>query len=142
MSGEILAKFKSKATDEEKEQERQQPGLARIRKFHALKTKEIVPIKVEEVPEKVPLHMNLKSYFVYPNEDAIEGSTAAFAHLHQAMLKKKVVGIGELLVRHSATSRLVAIQAMEEVMDRDNGDGDSDERAKMRLLSCTRRVGL
>ncbi|CAB9516155.1 helicase 2 subunit KU70 [Seminavis robusta] len=152
MSGEILAKFKSKATDEEKEQERQQPGLARIRKFHALKTKEIVPIKVEEVvelkkqsnatefrsltllgfkkPEKVPLHMNLKSYFVYPNEDAIEGSTAAFAHLHQAMLKKKVVGIGELLVRHSATSRLVAIQAMEEVMDRDNGDGDSDDESE------------
>jgi len=81
----------------------------------------------------VPFHFNLKSYFVYPTDTNVEGSTAAFAHLHQSMLKKNVVGIGELLVRGYYSSKLVAIHAFPEeveeiVNDRDDGSasGDSD----------------
>jgi ATP-dependent DNA helicase 2 subunit 1 len=50
-----------------------------------------------------------KSTFAYPNDDFVRGSKAAFATLHASMIRKKVMGIGELLLRVTAMSRLVAI---------------------------------
>lgn len=58
-----------------------------------------------------------KTYFIYPNNDDVDDdgtSTVAFANLHAAMLRKGVVGIGELLTRVTATSRMVAILAQQQ----------------------------
>lgn len=68
-------------------------------------------------PEDVPFHHNMdRSWFVYPNDEMEDtsapnssSSTEAFAHLHAAMQRKGVVGIGELLTRKNGTSQLVAI---------------------------------
>lgn len=79
-------------------------------------------------PETIPFHYNLeKSYFVYPNDEVVEGSKTAFAHLHQSMLKKNVVGIGELLTRRSATSHLVVIRAVKEELEGNQNDGTSND---------------
>lgn len=146
----LLGRFRSEATDEQKEQEKDQPGLARVRRYHELKSGELIPMTQEELAElkrrsniisefksltllgfkkkeTMGLLHNLKSYFVYPSDTVIEGSIAAFAHLHRSMLKKNVVGIGELLVRHTATSRLVSIQPIEEEVDCGYGD-DNDSQ--------------
>jgi ATP-dependent DNA helicase 2 subunit 1 len=55
-----------------------------------------------------------RTLFAYPNEQLVKGSKAAFATLHSAMIRKDVMGIGELLQRVTATSRLVAILPQEE----------------------------
>jgi ATP-dependent DNA helicase II len=57
------------------------------------------------------------SLYAYPNESFIKGSTAAFATLHECMLVKKVMGIGELLTRNSESSRMVAIVPQKEEVD-------------------------
>ena len=44
-------------------------------------------------------HTLENSYLVYPNDEKVVGSTVAFANLHAAMLRKKVLAIGELLTR-------------------------------------------
>jgi ATP-dependent DNA helicase 2 subunit 1 len=62
-----------------------------------------------------------KTYFIYPNDEGAEGSTDAFANLHAAMLRKKVVAIGELLTRVTTSSRMVAIFPQAERLD-DEGD--------------------
>ena len=49
------------------------------------------------------------SYFAYPNEEKVTGSGDAFAALLASMLRKEVIAIGELLLRATASSRLVAI---------------------------------
>lgn len=66
-------------------------------------------------------HILEKSFFCYPNDNAIKGSTEAFANLHGSMLRKQVVLIGELLTRVTATSRLVALIPQSEGKD---SDGD------------------
>jgi len=155
-SGERLAIKKSSDNSKEaKDAYAAQPGLDRIRTFHSLGKKgNFIPISRAEIAElkrrsnasgvfpslvllgfkkavSVPFHHNLKTYFVYPNESIVDGSTAAFAHLHQSMLKKNVVGIGELLVRKTGTSRLVAIHAMEEEFEEiDDEDSDNSEGGK------------
>jgi non-homologous end joining protein Ku len=152
----LLGRFRSEGTDEQKEQEKEQPGLVRIRRYHELKSGELIPMTQEELAElkrrsnvvsefksltllgfkkkeTMRLLYNLKSYFVYPSDTVIEGSIAAFAHLHRSMLTKNVVGIGELLVRHSATSRLVSIQPIEEEVDcgdADDNDGQGDGKTQ------------
>jgi hypothetical protein len=66
------------------------------------------------------------SYFVYPNEEDCKGSTDAFAHLHECMLRKGVVGIGELLTRsENASSRLVLMRPIQEevIKKRDDEKG-------------------
>lgn len=50
-----------------------------------------------------------KTYFVYPTDERGEGSTAAFANLHAAMLRRDVVAIGEMLTRVTSGSRMVAV---------------------------------
>ena len=48
----------------------------------------------------IPLHHTLdKSYFAYPNDEMISGSLAAFSALHSSMVRKKVIGLGELLTK-------------------------------------------
>ena len=60
--------------------------------------------------DSLPMHYTVeKSFYLYPNEQKVKGSTAAFANLHASMLRKGVLAIGELLTRVTATSRLVAI---------------------------------
>lgn len=66
------------------------------------------------------------SYFVYPNEEDCKGSTDAFAHLHDSMLRKGVIGIGELLTRsENASSRLVVMRPIQEevIKERDEKNG-------------------
>mmetsp|Transcript_16836 Transcript_16836/g.25281 ORF Transcript_16836/g.25281 Transcript_16836/m.25281 type:complete len:843 (+) Transcript_16836:1-2529(+) len=60
-----------------------------------------------------------RTLFAYPNEDMVKGSRAAFATLHASMSHKNVLGIGELLQRVTATSRLVAIIPQEEELFED-----------------------
>jgi ATP-dependent DNA helicase 2 subunit 1 len=60
-----------------------------------------------------------RSLFAYPNDDLVKGSRVAFATLHAAMLRKNVLGIGELLQRINATSRMVAIVPQEEELSED-----------------------
>ena len=155
-TGERLTVKKSSDTSKEaKEVAAQQPGLERIRTFHKLGKSNYIKITQQELAilkrksnansqfkslvllgfkkqSSIPFHHNLKSYFVYPNDKVVEGSKEAFAHLHQSMLSKNVVGIGELLTRKTATSRLVSIHAfaeeLEEVEDDEgnNEDGGAD----------------
>jgi Ku70/Ku80 beta-barrel domain len=81
----------------------------------------------------VPFYHALeKSYFAYPSDAKSSASVEAFAHLHQAMIRKGVVAMGELLTRATATSRLVVVRALPEVTaggeDEDEPD-QSDEAA-------------
>ncbi|KAL0869716.1 hypothetical protein ABMA27_005953 [Loxostege sticticalis] len=48
-------------------------------------------------------------YFLYPNEDVIEGSTVAFKALHQACLEMKVVAICVLCTRVNSKPYIVAL---------------------------------
>ena len=65
-----------------------------------------------------------KSIFVYPNDKVVKGSEKAFATLHKSMVKKQIMGIGELLLRVSSTSRLVAIIPQKEEYEQ-NDDEES-----------------
>lgn len=70
------------------------------------------------------------TYFVYPNDKKVEGSSSAFAHLHAAMLRKNVVAIGELLIRKNSTARLVAMSPLEEELCEDEINGHFVSRLK------------
>jgi len=62
------------------------------------------------------------TYFTYPNEEKVHGSSAAYTALCEAMLRKQVWGVGELLLRaKKASSRLVAMVPQEEVRDEHDG---------------------
>jgi len=63
-----------------------------------------------------------KSIFAYPNDEVVNGSRRAFTALHTSMIKKGVMGMGELLLRVTTSSRLVAIlpQKEERVVEKDN----------------------
>ena len=62
------------------------------------------------------------TYFTYPNEEKVHGSRTAYTALHEAMLRKQVWGVGELLLRaKKASSRLVAMVPQEEVRDEYDG---------------------
>ena len=67
-----------------------------------------------------------KSIFAYPNDYQIKGSKKAFATLHASMLRKNVMGVGELLLRVTAVSRLVAIVPQEEERHVEHA-GDDEE---------------
>lgn len=68
--------------------------------------------------DAVPLHFTVdQSYFLYPNDEKVMGSTVAFANLHASMIRKGVVAIGELLTKVTATSRLIAMFPQVEVSD-------------------------
>jgi len=70
-----------------------------------------LPTAIEPITQ---IPMVDKSIFAYPNDDTIKGSRTAFATLHASMVRKSVMGVGELLLRVTATSRLVAIVPQEE----------------------------
>lgn len=139
-TGEQVGTFVNSATAEQKKAEKAQSGLEKIGRFCRLKSKEFVPMDQDEVAqikrqsnlcgdfaslvlmgfkprEEFPAHYNLKSYFAYPDDKVVEGSVEAFAHLHQSMIKKNVVGVGELLSRRSGTSKLVSITAFRAEFD-------------------------
>ena len=60
--------------------------------------------------DAIPIDYTIdKSYFIYPTDEGTDGSIGAFANLHAAMIRKKVIAIGELLTRNTASSRMVAI---------------------------------
>jgi non-homologous end joining protein Ku len=70
------------------------------------------------------------TYFAYPDDKTVEGSSSAFAHLHAAMLRKNVVAIGELLTRAKGMARLVAMSPLEEELCTDEIDGQEVLRLK------------
>jgi len=75
--------------------------------------------------DSIPLtHALEQPYFAYPNDEKTAGSAAAFATIHASMHKKKVIAIGELLTRVSATSRLVAMFPLLESTDKAAAEGD------------------
>jgi non-homologous end joining protein Ku len=76
--------------------------------------------------DSVPLHYNVEqAFYLYPNEDKVKGSTAAFANLRASMMRRKgVVAIGELLTQVTATSRLVAIFPQDEKCLPEEAGGD------------------
>jgi hypothetical protein len=78
------------------------------------------------------MHTLEETYFAYPNDERVEGSSSAFAHLHAAMLRKNVVAIGELLTRVSGTmhARLVAMRPLEEELCEDEINGQVVSRLK------------
>jgi hypothetical protein len=156
-TGEILAMYRqSEASAEEKKASKEQPGLRRLRTFAVLgKDEELVKIDAEEVaklkklcnanhdlsslillgfkkPESIPFHHTVEQpYYVYPSDDKVQGSTAAFAHLYASMLRKNVVGIGELLQRKDNTSRLVAIHPVAEeffLAEEDDEEGYASQK--------------
>lgn len=58
----------------------------------------------------IPLHHTLdRSYYVVPSNDDDGSSRNAFSHLHDAMRRRRVIGVGELLTRATTTSRLVSV---------------------------------
>lgn len=67
----------------------------------------------------IPLFQTLeKSYFAYPNngDDVQSSSKEGFSALYHAMIRKEVFGIGELIIRNTAISRLVALLPQREVV--------------------------
>lgn len=68
-------------------------------------------------------HSTEAAYFVYPNDEKVEGSCSAFAHLHASMLRKGVVAMGELLTRTNTSSRIVAMSPVPETVFREEVDG-------------------
>lgn len=129
------------------------PKTAAQRKTHRLRTithfgGKTVPIAKEEVAtmkklsnadqerasiillgfkpkDSLPMHYTVEnSFYLYPNDEKVKGSTAAFANLHAAMIRKGVLAIGELMTRVTATSRLVAIfPQKEEYLREEDGGG-------------------
>lgn len=57
------------------------------------------------------------SYFLYPSEGYIEGSSKAFVALLNAMAKKQKYALARLIARKSSEPRLVALLPQEEVAD-------------------------
>ena len=88
-------------------------------------------------------HTIEKSYFAYPSEfsnrTANQRSTSsnsidAIAHLHASMVRMDVIGIGELLTRATATSRLVVIRPIREILRpvaNNNNDGEDEDEVYM-----------
>ena len=57
-------------------------------------------------------HHNIHSpYFIYPDEDLVEGSTAAFAALHKAMLDKRMLALVRFTRSSGAAPRIAALVA-------------------------------
>ena len=98
-------------------------------------------------------HTIEKSYFAYPSEfsnraanqshnNSSSNSVDAIAHLHMSMIRKNVVGIGELLTRATATSRLVVIRPIREVLRPVSNDNDGEEGEEEEVYMLIRPPGL
>jgi len=54
-------------------------------------------------------HIIKKSYRAFANDRIVAGSERALFNLKEAMIRKEVYAVGELLLRHSSSSNMVAI---------------------------------
>ena len=90
---------------------------------------------------EIPFYHTIeKSYFAYPSEfskrtangsdnsnNSRSNSIDAIAHLHASMVRQNVIGIGELLTRATATSRLVVIRPIREILRPVSGNNDGND---------------
>ena len=109
----------------------------------------------------IPFHHTIEnSYFAYPsqfnnrtsNQNSSSNSRSksidAIAHLHASMIRLNVIGIGELLTRVTATSRLVAIRPIQEILrpvsnhNDKNGNENSEEEPQEEVFMLVRPPGL
>jgi hypothetical protein len=141
-TGKEVAKFYTSPSSEQREIQNNQPGLHRLRQFFDF-AGELIPVTKADLDEmqliasggrdpgltilgfkpraSIPSYHSISATFlIYPNDDVVQGSREAFAHLHASMLRKNVVAIGEALYRSTWQSRLVAIYPLQEVVAHDN----------------------
>ena len=57
------------------------------------------------------------SYFIYPSDATVTGSTRTFASLHKKLLKDNLMGLGWLIPRRNQTPMFTAIIPQEEELD-------------------------
>lgn len=57
------------------------------------------------------------SYFIYPSDAAVTGSTRTFASLHKKLLKDNLMGVGWLIARRNQSPVFVAIVPQAEELD-------------------------
>jgi len=130
-TGKEVAKFRNKPTPEQKEHERNQPGIQRFRQFFNF-ANELVSFTPQDLKtmnrnanggygpgltilgfkprDVIPFHHKIsKTFLIFPNDTEVQGSYDAFMHLHASMLRKSVLALGEALHRESSQSRLVAV---------------------------------
>lgn len=141
-TGKEVAKFYAAPNTDQRETQKNQPGLRRFRQFYDF-AGELIPVSKGDMQE-MQLMANAKrdpgltilgfkprdsipfyhavpvTYLIYPNDEVVQGSREAFAQLHAAMLRMNVLAIGEALNRSTWQSRLVAIHPLEEVTSEDN----------------------
>eukprot|EP00980_Cylindrotheca_fusiformis_P030410 scaffold24788_cov117-Cylindrotheca_fusiformis.AAC.2 len=142
-NGDIIASFKRGNTADKTTSLVPQPGLQRIRQFADFGG-ELIPLSQEELSrlrrasngqlegsnlvllgfksvDSIPFyHLMDSCYLIYPqvdSNDMAQENAKAFANLHASMLRKKVVGIGEVLFRVGWSSKLVAVYPQEEELD-------------------------
>eukprot|EP00537_Pseudo-nitzschia_pungens_P013005 CAMPEP_0172392606 /NCGR_PEP_ID=MMETSP1061-20121228/8689_1 /TAXON_ID=37318 /ORGANISM="Pseudo-nitzschia pungens, Strain cf. pungens" /LENGTH=795 /DNA_ID=CAMNT_0013123477 /DNA_START=161 /DNA_END=2548 /DNA_ORIENTATION=- len=135
-TGKDVARFWNKPTIEQREHQRNQPGMRRFRHFFKF-ANELVPMTQQDMGairnnangdyapgltvlgfksrDAIPFHHSTsKTFVIFPNDTDVQGSRNAFDHLHAAMLRKNVLGVGEVLHnRENSQSRLVAIYPFE-----------------------------
>ena len=68
---------------------------------------------------KLVPHVSLCSYFIYPDDDSVEGSTAVFTALHAAMLEKRQLAVVRFSRSANATPHLAALVAQREKRSED-----------------------
>lgn len=141
-TGNLVAKFWSKPSVEQRDFQKSQPSLSRFRQFHSF-AGELVPITKEDMDSirvfangaydsgltilgfkprsSVPFYHSITSaYLILPSDIDVQGSANAFAQLRASMLRKNVVAIGEVLHRETWQSRLVAIVPIEDSSSSDD----------------------
>jgi ATP-dependent DNA helicase 2 subunit 1 len=135
-TGKEVTRHWAKPTAEQREYQKSQPGLQRLRRFHNF-ANELVPMSTDDMKKitqnanggyapgltilgfkprnSIPSHHSiLKPFLIFPNDTEVQGSENAFMHLHAAMLRQNVLALGENLQRETSQSRLVAIYPFEE----------------------------
>lgn len=140
--GKMFASFHAKPNVEQREMQNSQPGLARFRSFYHF-IDELIPMQSEDmktilkfanggyepgltilgfkpqgsIPFFHSIHIPL---IIYPNDKEVQGSRVAFARLHAAMVRKKMLAIGEVQHRGYWQSRLVAVYPLEKSSDEED----------------------
>ena len=135
-TGKEVAKFWNKPTPEQREFQQSQISIQRFRQFSNF-ANELVPITPSDMKkmntnanggyapgltilgfkpiDSIPWYHSIsKAFIIFPNETDVKGSENAFLQLHAAMLRKKVLAVGEALQRETSQSRLVAVYPFEE----------------------------
>ena len=97
-----------------------------------IKTSEIDAIKQMKQPSGIrilgfkpaasilPMHQIRNPTFLYPDDENLQGSTAALAALHRRMLVKNVVAICGVKIHARSAERLGAMVAQQEIVDPDD----------------------